>query len=88
MLERRRVNIEIDELVLDGFNLQDGKLTGLVLEQELSSLILKNGLDINTASNNRDIHINSISVDATSNFSPRALGSELARALYAELKHK
>ena len=86
MLAKKRLTIEINELLLEGFNQTDGKLISATLKQELTRLIKDNGLIHNPNSNVNAVSVNSLLVNVNINSNAKAIGIEIARCIYGGLK--
>ncbi len=75
---RQRINVEIDELVLDGFTALEGKMLGSALKNELAHLITQNNLTSNLFFTKQpSVDIPSLSLELNSE--PIALCQNLAQ---------
>lgn len=75
------IKIEINELVLHGFNYHDYKRIGNAIEHELSKLIAKRGLPKGFAINN-EIPKQDAGSFSIKNQNPRAVGFEVAKSVF------
>ena len=79
-----KINIQIDRLVLDGFDLARNQrgLMQAAFESELSRLLVRDGLSNELASDVRlpSLQVPAIQVDNTSN--PHTLGQQVAQAVH------
>lgn len=83
----KKVNINIDRLVLDGFSYHDHRRISKALEQELSRLVIEKGAP--SIAGTLDIS----SVDAGqfnigSGQSPSSIGVQVARSIYGSLSRQ
>lgn len=79
-----RVEIEIDKLVLHGFDYQDHKRIGMALEHELDRLVKDNRVleRFTKGAEIPEIVVPSFSVPTDMN--PRTIGIEVARSIFGE----
>jgi hypothetical protein len=84
MLVKQKYNIEIGELVLEGFSYLEGKHVGEVLEQELARLITENSIDLGV----KTTSIKVLSLNVNKGENPQALGVEVARSIYGGLNKR
>jgi hypothetical protein len=80
-----RIDIQIDELVLSGFNQKDRVQIGEALERELAALIterrLSNESATRLAADSKDVP----SFNLPADMNPKKIGVETARSVYRRL---
>lgn len=78
------VNLNIERLVLEGFQLRPGEhvLVGAAVEQELTRLLSERGLSTQMLSGGALPRLTADDVRLTGGESPRQVGTQIARALY------
>jgi hypothetical protein len=76
-----KANITIDQLVLNGFNIDDGRKMVEGIRHELSVLLERNRLP-ESSEKNILIQIASRSVDTKTGSDPEAVGSAVARSIF------
>jgi hypothetical protein len=76
-----KVNVEIDKLVLHGFNISDQKIISATIETELSRLLKEDGLWQKGAENQKPIMLNVGSLTLKTTANPKAIGSQVALAI-------
>lgn len=81
-----RINIEIERLVLNGFDFHDHKRISAALEQELAWLIRENGLPEGFTQGDKIPIIYPPSFTAPEDMNPRKLGTEVARSIFRAWK--
>lgn len=82
-----RIRIEIDELVLHGFNYHDHERISAAIEEELARLIRENGLPrgMNVAKEVPLIDAGSFNLSDRTN--PKSIGAQVARSIYRRWNH-
>lgn len=80
-----KVNIEIEKLVLHGFNYHDHKRISTALEQELAKLIREKGLPENFTKKEEIPWIDAPSFNAPADMNPNNIGTYVARSIYKAL---
>ncbi len=79
-----KINIQIDRLVLDGFDLSHGQrpLVQEAFERELARLLVRDGLNNELSSEVRlpSLRVPSMQVDNTNN--PDSFGTQVAQAVH------
>jgi hypothetical protein len=83
-----KVNIEIGELILEGFDYHDQQRISRAIEQELARLVSDNGLPEGVGTRRAASNIGALSFNAPSDMNPRAIGRETARSIYRSLVTK
>jgi hypothetical protein len=79
------IRVQIDELVLDGFNYHDHLRIAAAIERELAKMIRERGHDLTHAP--QQLHkIDAGSFKVPSDMNPRLIGAGIARSLYNGLK--
>ena len=79
---RSVIDLRIDELILDGFDLPSGKRIGIALERELSRLISMGGLKCVTPSPIEIDTLNAGSFHIESDAHPIRVGKQIAQRVY------
>jgi hypothetical protein len=79
-----RINLRIDELVLDGVSIDpaDGKMVKSSVELELSRLLSKGGLSEDLASGTSLSSLRAGSMEVSGRSDPSSLGTKIAGAIY------
>lgn len=80
-----RVEVVIEELVLDGFDRSDGARIGDAVQAELMRILAERGLGTPSASIALD-HLSAGSFAMQQNATPRAVGREVARSLHTSIR--
>ncbi len=82
---RRSVDLQIDELILDGFSLADRHTIGEAVERELTQLFTEQGVPptITYPSETAEVDGSLLETDPVSNAD--AIGARVARAIYGGL---
>jgi hypothetical protein len=79
-----KIHIEIDELVLEGFEYHDNHQIRIAMEQELLRLAGENGLSKKDLQEYQTRRVDAGSFNISSpNMTPKAVGGEIARSIYA-----
>ena len=84
-----KINIEIDRLVLEGYDVREQRVIKAAIEKELQNLVSKHGLSENFVSQktkNFTVDAGSFSLKTAAN--PRKIGAEVAQAVHSGLKGK
>lgn len=78
------VNLNIERLVLEGFQLRPGEhvLVGAAVEQELTRLLSERGVSTQLLSGCAVPRLNAGDMRLTGGESPRQIGTQIARSLY------
>jgi hypothetical protein len=82
---RPTIELRIDELILDGFAMQNGDRIGAALERELSRLLSSGDLVHLTASSLQLDSLNAGSFHLEANAHPNYIGRQLAQRVYGQL---
>ena len=82
-MTERRVTVEVDELVLDGFPSLDGRLVGEALQGELARLLRRGDLPAAGFEDARVIDAGSFELDADGD--ARGIGTRVAGGVYRSL---
>jgi hypothetical protein len=77
-----RIRIEIDELVLHGFNYHDHGRISAAIKGELARLIRENGLPQGMNVAKEIPQIDAGSFNLSDRTSPKAVGAQVARSIY------
>jgi hypothetical protein len=80
-----RVHVEIDELVLTGFDHRDRFRIASAMELELVSLIKEKRLPTGLAKGRTTHQVDAPSFNAPADSNPRTIGIETARSIYKGL---
>ena len=81
-----KVNIQIDELVLEGFDFHDHKRIGAAMKLELGRLVAEGGLGSALDQKNNPGSVSAPPFSVPSDRNPRAIGAEIARSVYRGMK--
>jgi len=82
-----KVRLEIGTLVLDGFDYHDHKRIADAMKVELARLVAERGLGEAVGRQRREIaRAEAPSFPIPTDKSPRSVGKEIARSVYASLK--
>lgn len=78
------VNLNIERLVLEGFQLRPGEhvLVGAAVEQELTRLLSERGVSTQLLSGGAVPRLTASDMRLTGGESPRQIGTQIARSLY------
>jgi hypothetical protein len=85
-VKRTKIDVRIDELVLEGFEYHDHKRIGAAMKLELARLITERGLGPALSRRWDPGPIIAPSFNIPSDRSPRAIGAEIARSVYQGMK--
>jgi hypothetical protein len=77
-----KIHIEINELVLHGFDYHDHRRISLALEQELIRLINQNGLPTKLNQTYEKSNFDCGMFNISQNMTPKAIGVEIAHSVY------
>jgi hypothetical protein len=81
----KRIELNIDELVLHGFPYKDRLHIGRAVERELSRMISRQGMPPK-GMEAREVHrMDGGAFQVTSNAKPKAIGTQVAQAVYRGL---
>jgi hypothetical protein len=82
-----KIDVQIDELVLEGFDYHDHKRISNAMKIELARLIIENGLD-QKAVERKDgaANISAPVFQIPMDRNPRMVGNEIARSIFKSLK--
>lgn len=85
-MKQPKINLEIETLVLEGFDYHDHKRIGTAMKAELARLIAEKGLGsaADFIGNSRQISAPSFEVPSDRN--PRAIGVGIARSVYRGMR--
>lgn len=81
-----KIYLQIDELVLDGFDYHDHKRISAAMKLELTRLIAEKGLGKALDRKNDSGQISATSFKVPSDRNPRTIGAEIARSVYRGIK--
>jgi hypothetical protein len=81
-----KINLQIDELVLEGFDYHDHKRIGAAMKLELARLVAERGLGSVLDQKNNSGSVSAPPFNVPSDRNPRAIGAEIARAVYKGMK--
>jgi len=76
------VELHIDELVLHGFASGERYVIGNAVERELTRLLSEHGIPTSLRSENATDEIRGATFNAAHNAKPRAIGHQIAQAVY------
>jgi hypothetical protein len=88
MKRTKKINLEIDTLVLEGFDYHDHKRIGAAMKVELARLITEKGLGSAADLMGDSAQIRAPSFEVPSDRNPRAIGAEIARSVYRGMRKK
>jgi hypothetical protein len=81
-----KFRVQIDELVLEGFDFHDHKRIAAAMKKELARLIAEKGLDRAGGRSAESASVSAPSFHVPSDRNPRSIGNEIARSVYRGLK--
>lgn len=81
-----KFRVNIDELVLEGFDFHDHRRIASALKTELARLIAEDGLYRTTRREAESARISAPSFRVPSDRNPRMIGNEIARSVYKSLR--
>ena len=81
-----KINLEIDELVLEGFDFHDHKRIAASMKVELARLITEKGLGLQLDQTSDLGRVSAPDFNVPSDRNPGAIGREIARSVYKGLK--
>lgn len=79
------IELEIEQLVLDGFSVADRHRIGQAVQQELSRLLAEGGLPLSLTGNLELTHLDGGVFEAGQGAAAETIGSSVAQSLYATL---
>jgi hypothetical protein len=87
---KKNIHLQIDEMVVDGVNIENAETLGRIVEAELARLIAANGLSIVQVKGlaNQDKRIDSVKGGSiTVSEGDRTLGTNIASSIYHTLNN-
>jgi hypothetical protein len=85
---RPNIELHIDRLVLDGVSIQNLKLLGAVLEQELASHFENGGIPSSLMQDNHTSKLDGGRMNLRTGATSTSLGKDLANSIYAGFRNK
>jgi hypothetical protein len=85
-VNRVKIDLQIDALVLEGFDYHDHKRIGAAMKAELARLITENGLGSPVGWMRDSGQISAPSFKVPSDRNPRTIGAEIARSVYRGMR--
>jgi hypothetical protein len=82
----RRIEVEIEELVLHGFDPRDRHSIGKAVRSELSRLLTEGGVPSSLGHAGNVPHLDGGSFGVRRGTTPKAVGSQVARAVYGGMR--
>lgn len=82
----RQIELQIDELVLDGFEIRDQQRVGLALQNELQRLFTEHGVPSSLEQGGTVPRLDGGAVNVTATTGGDAIGAQIAHSVYGGMK--
>jgi hypothetical protein len=86
-MRQANVELQIEELVLEGFDPGDGHVIGAAVERELARLLTEEGVPPSLVENSRVPHVDGGSFELERASDAQIIGARLAQAVYEGICH-
>lgn len=85
-MKPRQIELQIDELILNGFEIRDEQRVGLALQNELQRLFAERGVPASLQQGGTVPRLDGGAINVTATSGADAIGTQIAHSVYGGIK--